>query len=391
MRSFLTALGIIIGVGAFIAMVVIGEGAKARVEEAFSSMGTNLLIVQQGSSSQRGVFGGFGSQPTLTWDDLKAIQTELPSVRHAAPQLRTTTSVVSEEQNWTTSVTGVTPEYFEIRNWPVTSGVSFTPSDIDAATKVVLLGQTVVERLYGTGADAVGQMVRIKGMPFQVTGVMARKGQSPMGQDYDDAVFIPVSTYRSKIQGGLNNYLHGSIFVGAFSPEETSRTESDLRNLLRERHHLSGEVDDDFQVRNLTEIASAQEAGTKTLTTLLASIAAVSLVVGGIGIMNIMLVSVTERTREIGVRMAVGAKPRHILAQFLAEALSLSVMGGVTGAVLGLFSAWRLAAQFGWPMLVRPGIVALALGFSGLVGVVFGLYPAQRASRLDPIEALRYE
>jgi len=391
MRSFLTALGIIIGVGAFIAMVVIGEGAKARVEEAFSSMGTNLLIVQQGSSSQRGVFGGFGSQPTLTWDDLKAIQTELPSVRHAAPQLRTTTSVVSEEQNWTTSVTGVTPEYFEIRNWPVTSGVSFTPSDIDAATKVVLLGQTVVERLYGTGADAVGQMVRIKGMPFQVTGVMARKGQSPMGQDYDDTVFIPVSTYRSKIQGGLNNYLHGSIFVGAFSPEETSRTESDLRNLLRERHHLSGEVDDDFQVRNLTEIASAQEAGTKTLTTLLASIAAVSLVVGGIGIMNIMLVSVTERTREIGVRMAVGAKPRHILAQFLAEALSLSVMGGVTGAVLGLFSAWRLAAQFGWPMLVRPGIVALALGFSGLVGVVFGLYPAQRASRLDPIEALRYE
>ena len=391
MRSFLTALGIIIGVGAFIAMVVIGEGAKARVEEAFSSMGTNLLIVQQGSSSQRGVFGGFGSQPTLTWDDLKAIQTELPSVRHAAPQLRTTTSVVSEEQNWTTSVTGVTPEYFEIRNWPVTSGVSFTPSDIDAATKVVLLGQTVVERLYGTGADAVGQTVRIKGMPFQVTGVMARKGQSPMGQDYDDAVFIPVSTYRSKIQGGLNNYLHGSIFVGAFSPEETSRTESDLRNLLRERHHLSGEVDDDFQVRNLTEIASAQEAGTKTLTTLLASIAAVSLVVGGIGIMNIMLVSVTERTREIGVRMAVGAKPRHILAQFLAEALSLSVMGGVTGAVLGLFSAWRLAAQFGWPMLVRPGIVALALGFSGLVGVVFGLYPAQRASRLDPIEALRYE
>ena len=391
MRSFLTALGIIIGVGAFIAMVVIGEGAKARVEEAFSSMGTNLLIVQQGSSSQRGVFGGFGSQPTLTWDDLKAIQTELPSVRHAAPQLRTTTSVVSEEQNWTTSVTGVTPEYFEIRNWPVTSGVSFTPSDMDAATKVVLLGQTVVERLYGTGADAVGQTVRIKGMPFQVTGVMARKGQSPMGQDYDDAVFIPVSTYRSKIQGGLNNYLHGSIFVGAFSPEETSRTESDLRNLLRERHHLSGEVDDDFQVRNLTEIASAQEAGTKTLTTLLASIAAVSLVVGGIGIMNIMLVSVTERTREIGVRMAVGAKPRHILAQFLAEALSLSVMGGVTGAVLGLFSAWRLAAQFGWPMLVRPGIVALALGFSGLVGVVFGLYPAQRASRLDPIEALRYE
>jgi len=391
MRSFLTALGIIIGVGAFIAMVVIGEGAKARVEEAFSSMGTNLLIVLPGSSSQRGVFGGFGSQPTLTWDDLKAIQSEIPSVRHAAPQLRSTASVVSEEQNWTTSITGVTPEYFEIRNWPVSSGVPMTPSDVDAATKAVLLGQTVVDRLYGPGADPVGQTVRIKGMPFQVIGVTARKGQSPMGQDYDDAVFIPVSTYRSKIQGGLNNYLSGSIFVGASSPEATSRAEREVRSLLRERHHLAGDTDDDFQVRNLTEIAAAQQEGTKTLTTLLASIAAVSLVVGGIGIMNIMLVSVTERTREIGVRMAVGAKPRHILAQFLTEALSLSVLGGVTGAALGLFSAWRLAAQFGWPMLIRPGIIALALGFSGLVGVIFGLYPAQRASRLDPIEALRYE
>jgi len=391
MRSFLTALGIIIGVAAFIAMVVIGEGAKARVEEAFSSMGTNLLIVLPGSSSQRGVFGGFGSQPTLTWDDLKAIQTEVPSVRHAAPQLRSTASVVSEEQNWTTSVTGVTPEYFEIRNWPVTSGVGFTTSDIDAATKVVTLGTTVVDRLYGPGADPVGQTVRIKGMPFQVIGVMARKGQSPMGQDYDDALFVPVSTYRSKIQGGLSNFIAGSIFVGASSPESTAKAEREVRTLLRDRHHLPPESDDDFQVRNLTEIATAQQEGTKTLTALLASIAAVSLVVGGIGIMNIMLVSVTERTREIGVRMAVGAKPRHILAQFLTEALSLSILGGVTGALLGLFAAWRLANQFGWPMLIRPGIIVLALAFSGLVGVVFGLYPAQRASRLDPIEALRYE
>jgi len=391
MRSFLTALGIIIGVGAFIAMVVIGEGAKARVEEAFSSMGTNLLIVLPGSSSQRGVFGGFGSLPTLTWDDLKAIQTEVPSVRHAAPQLRSTGSVVSEEQNWTTSVTGVTPEYFEIRNWQVTSGVCFTASDIDAATKVVLLGRTVADRLYGPGADPIGQTVRIKGMPFQVIGLMDRKGQSPMGQDYDDAVFIPVSTYRSKVQGGLGNFIAGSVFVGASSAQSTARAEREVRSLLRDRHRLGPETDDDFQVRNLTEIATAQQEGTRTLTTLLASIAAVSLIVGGIGIMNIMLVSVTERTREIGVRMAVGAKPRHILAQFLTEALSLSVMGGVTGAALGLLTASRLAARFGWPILVRPGIVALALLFSALVGVVFGLYPAQRASRLDPIEALRYE
>jgi putative ABC transport system permease protein len=391
MRSFLTALGIIIGVGAFIAMVVIGEGAKARVEEAFSSMGTNLLIVQPGSSSQRGVFGGFGSQPTLTWDDLKAIQTEIPSVRLAGAQLRSNASVVSDEQNWTTSVNGVSPEYFEIRNWPVTSGSSFTPSDIDGATKVVLLGTTVVDRLYGPSADPVGQTVRIKGMPFQVIGVMNRKGQSPMGQDYDDTVFIPVSTFRSKIQGGLNNFLTGSIFIGATSAASTSKAEREVRSLLRDRHHLGSDADDDFQVRNLTEIATAQQEGTNTLTTLLASIAAVSLVVGGIGIMNIMLVSVTERTREIGVRMAVGAKPRHILAQFLTEALSLSILGGVTGAALGVFAAWRLAAQFGWPMLIRPSIIVLALVFSGLVGVVFGLYPAQRASRLDPIEALRYE
>ena len=391
MRSFLTALGIIIGVGAFIAMVVIGEGAKARVEKAFSSMGTNLLVIQSGSSANRGVFGGFGSLPTLTWDDLKAIQTEVPSVRHAAPHLRTTAQMVSDEQNWTTSVTGVTPEYFEIRNWNVRTGNGFTTSDIDASSKVVLLGQTVVDRLYGTGADPVGQSVRIKSMPFQVIGVMDKKGQSPTGQDYDDAVFIPVSTYRSKIQGGLTNFIAGSIFVGASSVEATSTAEREVRSLLRERHRLTSESDDDFQVRNLTEIASAQQEGTKTLTALLASIAAVSLIVGGIGIMNIMLVSVTERTREIGVRMAVGAKPRHILAQFLAEALSLSVLGGVTGAALGLFAAWRLAERFGWPMLIRPGIVILALVFSGLVGIVFGLYPAHRASRLDPIEALRYE
>src|SRR5258706_160397 len=264
MRSFLTALGIIIGVAAFIAMVVIGEGAKARVEEAFSSMGTNLLIVLPGSSSNRGVFGGFGSLPTLTWDDLKAIQTEVPAVRHAAPHLRTTAQLVSDEQNWTTSVTGVTPEYFEIRNWNVRTGNGFTTSDIDASSKVVLLGQTVVDRLYGTGADPVGQSVRIKSMPFQVIGVMDKKGQSPTGQDYDDAVFIPVSTYRSKIQGGLTNFIAGSIFVGASSVEATSTAEREVRSLLRERHRLDSGADDDFQGRNLTEIASAQQEGANT-------------------------------------------------------------------------------------------------------------------------------
>ncbi|PYS95182.1 MAG: multidrug ABC transporter substrate-binding protein [Acidobacteria bacterium] len=391
LRSFLTALGIIIGVGAVIAMVAIGEGAKARVEEAFASMGTNLLVLMPGSSASRGVFGGSGSLPTLTWADLKAIQEEVTDVRQAAPYLRTTAQVVSEEQNWTTSVCGTTPEYFDIRSWPMSSGAAFTSSDVDTGAKVAVLGRTVVDKLYGPNADPVGQAVRIKNMPFQVVGVMVRKGQSPTGQDYDDAVLIPVSTYRAKIQGGLQNYIAGSVFVSAVSSDATARTERRVRALLRDRHHLSPEAEDDFQIRNLTEIASAQQEGTRTLTTLLASIAAVSLLVGGIGIMNIMLVSVTERTREIGVRMAVGAKPRHILAQFLVEALSLSVLGGFAGVGLGLLAANRLAAQFGWPMLMRADIILIALGFSGLVGVGFGLYPAHRASRLDPIEALRYE
>jgi putative ABC transport system permease protein len=391
MRSFLTALGIIIGVGAVIASVAIGEGAKARVEAAFASMGTNLLIVMPGSSNARGVFGGFGSLPTLTWDDLRAIQTEVPGVREVAPSLRSTAQVVSDEQNWTTSVNGVTPEYFDIRSWPMSSGAAFTSSDVETGSKVVVLGQTVVEKLYGPNADPVGQAVRIRNMPFQVVAVMARKGQSPMGQDYDDAVFIPSSTFRSKIQGGLQNFIAGSIFVGAVSSGETARVERAIRRLLRDRHHLAAEADDDFQVRNLTEIAGAQQEGTRALSYLLASIAAVSLLVGGIGIMNIMLVSVTERTREIGVRMAVGAKPRHILAQFLVEALVLSVLGGAVGVALGALAAQRLAASFEWPMLIRPYIILVALGFSGLVGIGFGLYPAHRASRLDPIEALRYE
>ncbi|HEX9428448.1 MAG TPA: ABC transporter permease [Candidatus Polarisedimenticolia bacterium] len=391
LRSFLTALGIIIGVGAVIAMVAIGEGAKARVEQAFASMGTNLLIISPGSSSTRGVFGGSGSMPTLTWDDLRAIREEVPSVRTAAPQLRSSAQVVSDEENWTTSVYGVTPEYFDIRSWSMASGSAFSSSDVDTASKVVVVGQTVVEKLYGSGADPVGRVLRIRNMPFQVVAVMARKGQSPMGQDYDDGVFIPVSTYRAKIQGGLQTYIAGSIFVGAISADATGRAEREIRSLLRDRHRLAVEADDDFQVRNLTEIASAQQEGTRTLTTLLASIAAVSLLVGGIGIMNIMLVSVTERTREIGVRMAVGAKPRHIRAQFLVEALTLSVLGGITGVGFGLLAAGRLAAQFGWPVQVRPDIIIISLAFSGLVGIGFGLYPAHRASRLDPIEALRYE
>lgn len=390
-RSFLTALGIIIGVAAVIAMMAIGEGAKKQIEDQFAAMGTNMLVVQSGSTRGGGMQGGAGSMPSITWDDLRAIQTQVPSVAAAAPVMRTNTSVVSEEQNWSTQVTGTTEEYFVVRNWPIARGVGITRSDIEARTKIVVLGATVVERLYGPSADPLGQVVRIKNVPFQVVGVAATKGQSATGQDYDDAVFIPVTTYQTKIQGGLQSYLAGQIMVAAVSASATQTAQDQITELLRERHNIRADGDNDFMIRNLAEMASAQQEGTKTMTTLLASVAAVSLLVGGIGIMNIMLVSVTERTREIGVRMAVGAKPRNILAQFLMESLVLSVAGGLLGIGLGIFTAKRVAIQFGWPILVRPDIVVISVVFSGFVGIAFGLYPARKAARLDPIEALRYE
>jgi putative ABC transport system permease protein len=392
MRSFLTILGIIIGVAAVIAMVAIGEGAKAEVEESFASMGSNLLIVLSGTTTAGGARGGFGSQPTLTWDDLKAMQTEVPSVKYAAAQLRTTATVQSEDQNWTTSIYGTSPDYFKIRNWPVALGSTMTDSDAETGTKVAVLGQTVVDKLFGPGIDPVDQPIRIKNIPFQVVGVLAKKGQSPVGQDYDDAVYIPLRTFQSMIQGaGLQEFIPGTIIVSATSADTTARAQTQIEALLRERHRIRAGNDDDFSIRNLAELASAREEGTKTMTTLLASIAAVSLLVGGIGIMNIMLVSVTERTREIGIRMAVGAKPRHILAQFLIEALTLSLAGGMIGIGMGLLTARQLASRFGWPMLTRPGIIVLAAGFSAVVGIVFGLYPARKASRLEPIDALRFE
>ena len=391
MRSFLTALGIVIGVSAVIAMVAIGDGAKARVEQTFAAMGSNMLMILPGSTTAGGMRGGFGSMPTLTWDDLKAIQTDVPTVRWAAAQMRATASVQSEDQNWTTTVYGTTPDLFLIRTWPAARGSLFTQSDVDAGTKVAVLGQTVVDKLFGPNADPVGQVVRVKNVPFTVIGVLSKKGQSQFGQDFDDAVFVPSSTYLQKVQGGLGNYIAGIIAVSATSAEATGRAESQIRGLLRDRHHLQAGTEDDFSIRNLAELASASQEGTRTLTTLLAAIAAVSLLVGGIGIMNIMLVSVTERTREIGVRMAVGAKPRDIQLQFLVEALTLAMAGGFFGVGLGLAAAWRLAASFGWPVLFRPDIIAIAVGFSGIVGVAFGYYPALRASRLDPIQALRFE
>jgi putative ABC transport system permease protein len=376
-------------VGAVITMMAIGAGAKARVAEAFAAMGTNVLIVQHGSSKAGGVRGGFGSLPTLTWDDLAAIRRDIDSVKLAAPTLRATQPIVSEDQNWTTSITGTSPEYFDIRNWPMALGSPLTQTDVDGGTKVIILGQTVVDKLYGPNTNPVGLTVRVNGKPFQVIGVASRKGQSANGQDYDDAAFIPFTTFAQKIQGGLGKYLQGSIMVLASS--STARAQQDIVALLRDRHRLAPGDDDDFQVRDLSEIAGAQEEGAQTMTKLLAGVAAVSLLVGGIGIMNIMLVSVTERTREIGIRMAVGAEPHHILMQFLVEALSLSVAGGLIGVIAGVGIARWIAARFQWPTLIQPDVIAVSVAFSALVGIVFGIYPARRASQLDPIDALRFE
>ena len=391
MRSFLTTLGIIIGVAAVIAMMAIGAGAKAQVEAAFAAMGTNLLIILPGSTTAGGSFGGFGSMPTLTWDDLAAIRSEVSTVRAAAPSLRANQSIVSEELNWTTGIVGTTPEYFDMRGWRIERGQLFTQTDVDTGAKVVVLGQTVTARLFGQSTDPVGQTVRIGATPFSVVGVLARKGQSPSGQDYDDAAMVPATTFGQRIQGGLGKFLNGQIFVQATAADTTHRAMAEVTALLRERHRIAPGADDDFSIRNLSEIAGAQQQGTETMTTLLASVAAVSLLVGGIGIMNIMLVSVTERTREIGLRMAIGAKPRTILLQFLVEALVLSLAGGLLGVTLGVGTATWLAGRFGWPMQIQVDVISVAVGFSAFVGIVFGLYPARKASRLDPIDALRYE
>jgi putative ABC transport system permease protein len=273
----------------------------------------------------------------------------------------------------------------------MSAGASITGQDVAGGTKVIVLGQTVVDKLYGPNADPVGQTVRVGSTPFEIVGVAARKGQSATGQDYDDAAFIPYTTFARKVQGGLSKYLQGQIMTAATSSDATLRAEADVTTLLRERHHLATGDDDDFSIRNLSEIAGAQQQGAETMTMLLASVAAVSLLVGGIGIMNIMLVSVTERTREIGIRMAVGAEPHHILLQFLVEALSLSIAGGLIGVGLGVGVAVWLAARFHWPMLIQPDVIMVSVGFSGLVGIVFGIYPARKASQLDPIDALRFE
>jgi len=391
-RSLLTTLGIIIGVAAVIAMMSIGEGAKGKVKAAFDSLGTNMVVVTSGTNKTGGVMSGAGTQPTLTWDDMRAIRNEIPLVLRVSPIMGTSAQVASADTNWNTSVRGVYPEYFTIRNWYIASGSFFTKADDDTANKVAVVGRTVINNLYGNGANPIGQTMRIKNIPFQIIGILVVKGQNAMGQDTDDTVMVPAKTFLTKVQGtSLQTMIPGAIFVQATSAEATSAVDREIHILLRARHRIARVEDEDFTVRNLQEIFSAQESSIQTFTTLLAAVAGVSLLVGGIGIMNIMLVSVTERTKEIGLRMAIGAKPAVILQQFLVEAVTLSLAGGVIGIVLGVTSAFVLSSHFGWAMVFQPGIMALSAGVSALVGVFFGLYPAQRAARLDPIEALRHE
>jgi putative ABC transport system permease protein len=390
MRSSLTMLGIIIGVGAVIAMIAIGSGAKARIQEQIASMGSNLLIVLSGSATSGGFRHGSGSVPTLTVDDAKAIATELPAVKYAAPVLRGVTQVVYGNQNWATVTYGSTPEALLIRDWPTVKGRSLIQADVDGAAKVCLLGQTVVEYLFGE-MDPVGQVVRIKKFPFTVVGILSTKGQTTWGQDQDDVVYVPLTTGQRLLFGQQFPGMVWSISVQATAPDAMNLAEEQITQLLRQRHRLRANQDNDFMIRNLTEAFSAAEESARVMSILLGAIASISLLVGGIGIMNIMLVSVTERTREIGIRMAVGARGKDILWQFLVEALVLSLIGGIIGILIGIGASQLISQMFKWPTLISIQALLLSFSFSGGVGIFFGFYPARKAAQMDPIEALRYE
>ncbi len=391
LRSALTMLGIIIGVAAVIAMVAVGGGAREQVVAQIRSLGANLLIVMPGNITQGGVRLGSGAASTLTDDDAAAIMKEVPGVQVAAPYMRGSAQLIASGMNWATGVFGVDLGWFEAREWDVEAGRVFEPEEISRGAQVALIGQTVARNLYG-GLDPVGQELRIRNVPFRVVGVMGKKGQSTWGQDQDDIVFIPLNTARQRVHGRnqANARAVGAIYVKVREGDSLSIAEEDVKALLRQRHRMQPGQEDDFSIRNLADIAATREASARTLALLLAAVAGVSLAVGGIGIMNIMLVSVTERTREIGLRLAVGARQRDILRQFLFEATGLAGIGGAVGVMLGVGAAYLISNAAGWPLLIQPESILLAVAFSGLVGVFFGWYPALRASRLDPIEALRH-
>jgi len=392
MRSGLTMLGIIIGVAAVIVMIAVGTGAQARVEAQMRALGSNLLLILSGARTQGGVRLGVGSTYTLSEDDAGAINREIPEAI-AAPALRGGAQVVWGNSNWATQIYGTTPEYLPVRQWALAGGRAFEPGEIAGAAKVCILGQTVVRELFA-GTDPIGQVIRIKRVPFTVVGVLETKGQSMMGTDQDDIILVPIGAARSRVLGSATLAAQRSvstIWVKVAEGFDTTVVQEQVRALLRQRHRLQPGADDDFSLRNLAELMAAQEASSRVLAMLLAAVASVSLVVGGIGIMNIMLVSVTERTREIGLRMAVGARTRDILGQFLVEAITLSLIGGLVGVLLGLAGALAVARFAGWQVLIAGESVALAVLFALAIGVFFGYYPARKAARLNPVEALRFE
>jgi putative ABC transport system permease protein len=387
MRSVLTALGIIIGVGAVIAMVGIGNGAKAQVEAQIASLGQNVILIFSGSTTSSGIRTGWGGAGTLKMEDAEAIRREVPGVVGVSEEVVSTTQVAAGNQNWFTRIYGESADYFDIRQWPLADGAPFTPQDVRSANKVCVIGRTTATQVYGN-EDPVGQILRIKEVPFTVTGVLTPKGLSTQGVDQDDIVIMPYTSAMKRVIGGTN-LRNVNVQIG--DARQVEAAQQQIISLLRQRHNIRPGRDDDFTVRNQQEIAEAATATSRIMTLLLGAIAGVSLVVGGIGIMNIMLVSVTERTREIGVRMAVGAHGSDILTQFLIEAVTLSSVGGVIGIICGVGASRILSAYAHWPTLISLSSIAIAFLFSGAVGIFFGFYPARKAAALDPIEALRYE
>ena len=391
LRAGLTMLGIIIGIGAVVAMVSLGQGATASVQAEIASLGTNVLIVIPGATTVGGVRGGLGSVSTLTVEDADDIENKVAGVETVLYGTRSVLQVIRENKNWSTVVFGTTPVFPEVRNWPIEEGNFFTQSDLDSAAKVALVGKTVAQNLFEPGEDVVGSEIRIRNVPLRVIGVLASKGQSVTGQDQDDFVVLPFSTAERKVFGTKFLGTVGIILVATHTPQDILAAVEDIKDLLRARHRLHQAEEDDFTIRTMEDIAKTMAGTSRTMMVMLMSIASISLIVGGIGIMNILLVSVTERTKEIGLRMAVGAKRHHILLQFLIEAIIMTVIGGLLGVAAGIGGARLLTAMVGWPAIISPQAVGAAFLFSIAVGIFFGLYPANKASKLNPIEALHYE
>ena len=392
LRSVLTALGIIIGVAAVIIMIAVGAGAQSQVDNLIKSLGSNLVLVLPGTTTSGGARGARGSRPTLTEDDAIAIQNEIDTAQVAAPVVRGSGQLIYGNQNWSTVIYGVTPEFKEAKEWKMKDGRWFSRDEVRSAAKVALVGKTIIENVF-EGVDPVGEIIRVKRIPFTIIGTLAPKGETPMGTDQDDTVIVPLSTAKKRLLGGrrLSGKLVRTIWVKSYTAEGVDESVRAMTELLRQRHRIQPGQPDDFYVRNLSQILQARADSLRVMTLLLAAVASVSLIVGGIGIMNIMLVSVTERTREIGLRMAVGAKGIDILLQFLIEAVTLSLIGGIIGVILGLMGSLGIAEIGGWPAIIQIESVFLAFGFAATVGIFFGFYPAKKAAMLDPIEALRYE